>query len=51
MKRNSRRYAKRQLTWFRNKEDAHWYDITDRSRPFADEAFASILRQFEREHR
>lgn len=25
IKRNSRRYAKRQLTWFRKMEDVHWY--------------------------
>ena len=29
MKQNSRRYAKRQLTWFRAKNDMEWYDITD----------------------
>lgn len=27
VKRNSRRYAKRQLTWFRSLEDAVWYDL------------------------
>lgn len=26
-KMNSRRYAKRQLTWFRNRLDAHWFDL------------------------
>lgn len=29
LKQNSRRYAKRQLTWFRNKMDVKWYDMTD----------------------
>ncbi|MBO8177009.1 MAG: tRNA (adenosine(37)-N6)-dimethylallyltransferase MiaA [Bacillus sp. (in: Bacteria)] len=29
LKQNSRRYAKRQLTWFRNKMDVHWFDLTD----------------------
>jgi tRNA dimethylallyltransferase len=29
IKRNSRRYAKRQLTWFRNKMDVTWCDMTD----------------------
>ncbi|WP_456275415.1 tRNA (adenosine(37)-N6)-dimethylallyltransferase MiaA [Bacillus sp. AK128] len=29
LKRNSRRYAKRQLTWFRNKMDVHWFDMTN----------------------
>ena len=28
IKRNTRRYAKRQLTWFRNKIDAEWIDIS-----------------------
>ncbi|KAA6452758.1 tRNA (adenosine(37)-N6)-dimethylallyltransferase MiaA [Bacillus swezeyi] len=28
LKRNSRRYAKRQLTWFRNKMDVAWFDMT-----------------------
>lgn len=27
LKRNSRRYAKRQFTWFKNKMDVHWYRI------------------------
>ncbi|MCM3113872.1 tRNA (adenosine(37)-N6)-dimethylallyltransferase MiaA [Neobacillus sp. MER 74] len=29
LKQNSRRYAKRQLTWFRNKMDVVWFDMTD----------------------
>lgn len=28
LKQNSRRYAKRQLTWFRNKMDVDWFDMT-----------------------
>ncbi|MDQ0214690.1 tRNA dimethylallyltransferase [Oikeobacillus pervagus] len=28
LKQNSRRYAKRQLTWFRNKMDVEWFDLT-----------------------
>lgn len=27
LKRNSRRYAKRQITWFKNRLDAVWYDL------------------------
>ncbi|MBC8744527.1 tRNA (adenosine(37)-N6)-dimethylallyltransferase MiaA [Lactobacillus sp. Marseille-P7033] len=27
IKQDSRHYAKRQLTWFRNKADTHWFDI------------------------
>ncbi|WP_284701596.1 tRNA (adenosine(37)-N6)-dimethylallyltransferase MiaA [Cytobacillus spongiae] len=32
LKQNSRRYAKRQLTWFRNKMDVAWFDMTDENR-------------------
>ncbi|MEC2073193.1 tRNA (adenosine(37)-N6)-dimethylallyltransferase MiaA [Alkalihalophilus marmarensis] len=28
LKQNSRRYAKRQLTWFKNKTDAAWYSVS-----------------------
>ncbi|MFR5008542.1 MAG: tRNA (adenosine(37)-N6)-dimethylallyltransferase, partial [Limosilactobacillus vaginalis] len=27
IKQDSRHYAKRQLTWFRNKMDVHWFDL------------------------
>lgn len=29
LKRNSRRYAKRQYTWFKNKMDIQWYELDD----------------------
>jgi len=29
LKQNSRRYAKRQLTWFRNKMNVQWFDMTE----------------------
>lgn len=29
LKRNSRRYAKKQLTWFRNKMDVEWFDMSE----------------------
>lgn len=29
LKQNSRRYAKRQFTWFRNKMDVKWFDMTN----------------------
>lgn len=29
LKQKSRNYAKRQLTWFRNKMQVHWYDISE----------------------
>ncbi|ABS22629.1 tRNA (adenosine(37)-N6)-dimethylallyltransferase MiaA [Bacillus cytotoxicus] len=41
LKTNSRRYAKRQLTWFRNKMDVAWFDVTD------GEKTAEILRYIE----
>jgi len=31
IKQSSRRYAKRQLTWFRNKMDVTWFDVTNRT--------------------
>jgi len=31
MKRNSRRYAKRQLTWFRGDARIVWFDVSDES--------------------
>ncbi|MGD7043771.1 tRNA (adenosine(37)-N6)-dimethylallyltransferase MiaA [Jeotgalibacillus proteolyticus] len=40
LKQNSRRYAKRQLTWFRNKMDIDWFDLTEQ----ADEKKEKILR-------
>lgn len=29
LKRNSRRYAKRQMTWFKNQDEFHWFDAKD----------------------
>ena len=29
IKRNTRRYAKRQMTWFRRYKEMIWYDLTD----------------------
>ncbi|WP_373896085.1 tRNA (adenosine(37)-N6)-dimethylallyltransferase MiaA [Virgibacillus natechei] len=40
LKRNSRRYAKRQYTWFRNKMDIRWYRITPDT---IDERYQMIL--------
>lgn len=31
LKRNSRRYAKRQYTYFRNKMDVDWYEVTEKN--------------------
>ncbi|SDP96718.1 tRNA dimethylallyltransferase [Litchfieldia salsa] len=30
LKQNSRRYAKRQLTWFRNKMDVEWFEVSNK---------------------
>lgn len=32
VKKDSRHYAKRQLTWFRNKTKPHWYDVINSSK-------------------
>ena len=40
IKRNSRRYAKRQLTWFKNKDKFSWFDPTEKK---------AIVRQIEKE--
>ncbi len=31
LKQNTRRYAKRQISWFKSNEDVHWYDIEKES--------------------
>ncbi|GGC89743.1 tRNA dimethylallyltransferase [Thalassobacillus devorans] len=41
LKRNSRRYAKRQYTYFRNKMDVRWYSVTEHN---YQEKFEIILR-------
>lgn len=33
IKKNSRNFAKRQYTWFKNQMDVHWYDITEDGYP------------------
>lgn len=40
IKRNSRRYAKRQMTWFRSIEDVEWFDLDGRT---PDDVAAAIL--------
>ncbi|WP_053219584.1 tRNA (adenosine(37)-N6)-dimethylallyltransferase MiaA [Virgibacillus senegalensis] len=40
LKRNSRRFAKRQLTWFKNKMNVDWYTITPEQK---DKQFETIL--------
>jgi len=40
LKRNSRRYAKRQYTWFKNKMDIRWYEVEPDT---IDEKFAIIF--------
>lgn len=36
VKRNSRRYAKRQLTWLRNKMTVSWYNLVENPASYAD---------------
>ncbi|MFZ3579803.1 tRNA (adenosine(37)-N6)-dimethylallyltransferase MiaA [Virgibacillus sp. DJP39] len=40
LKQNSRRFAKRQYTWFKNKMDVNWYSVTPNT---IDEKFQTIL--------
>ncbi|MDA8079700.1 MAG: tRNA (adenosine(37)-N6)-dimethylallyltransferase MiaA [Nitrospiraceae bacterium] len=42
IKRNSRRYAKRQFTWFRKEQGIRWIDIT--GMPSAEDISAAVLR-------
>ena len=46
IKQNSRRYAKRQLTWLRRYPDSHWIKFTD-----SNSVVAEILTIFEKEKR
>lgn len=41
IKRNSRHYAKRQLTWFRNKMDVNWFDIV--AHPDEEQAIINLI--------
>lgn len=46
LKKNSRHYAKRQLTWFRRQMPVHWFDMTEALRDFpakAEEIYRFIL--------
>ncbi|KOO46513.1 tRNA (adenosine(37)-N6)-dimethylallyltransferase MiaA [Priestia koreensis] len=50
LKQNSRRYAKRQLTWFRNKMTVTWFDVTGASqRELFDEIFTYVAGKLEQE--
>jgi tRNA dimethylallyltransferase len=34
LKRNSRRYAKRQMTWFKKDEEIQWFDSSEKHKIF-----------------
>ena len=40
IKKNSRNFAKRQYTWFKNQMDVHWYDIMDKT--FKENVFKDV---------
>lgn len=46
LKQNSRRYAKRQLTWFRNKMDVTWFEMSPITEVY-EKKFAEISRYIE----
>ena len=43
IKKNSRNYAKRQFTWFKNDQEYIWYDLDKMTQ---DEIFSDILQRF-----
>jgi len=47
IKQNTRQYAKRQLSWFRNQAETIWIDITNRSKQ---EVVAEILKLYQGAH-
>lgn len=44
LKRNTRRYAKRQETWFRREEGVRWFDLTRESAEAVEEAVVALVR-------
>lgn len=48
IKQNTRRYAKRQLTWFRKNENIHWLDIKNKTQnEILEEGLSIIARKFD----
>lgn len=45
LKRNTRRYAKRQWTWFRREAGVHWFDLTRQGEAEVEEAVARLVRE------
>jgi tRNA dimethylallyltransferase len=47
IKSNSRRYARKQMTWFKKDPEIHWFDIREKERviPFAEDQMESLLRK------
>jgi tRNA dimethylallyltransferase len=43
IKQNTRRYAKRQLTWFRSEPETHWIDMQIHNSASAAEVIAASL--------
>ena len=50
LKRNSRRYAKRQLTWFRRYPQAHWIDLSVLEPEEALEKMMELWRDYDKEN-
>lgn len=50
LKRNSRRYAKRQLTWFRRYPQAHWIDLSALEPEEALEKMMELWRDYDKEN-
>ena len=45
LKKNTRHFAKRQLTWFKRQTDGYWVDITDQDLEKATEKIIQYLKQ------
>lgn len=46
LKRDTRRYAKRQLSWFKRNQEVHWFDCTSTSHEKIREAVCSLWESF-----
>ena len=46
LKRNSRRYAKRQLTWFKKDEEINWFNINPNNPNLAFQSILTLLKSY-----
>ncbi|MCF7886512.1 MAG: tRNA (adenosine(37)-N6)-dimethylallyltransferase MiaA, partial [Candidatus Marinimicrobia bacterium] len=46
IKQNTRQYAKRQISWFRNQTDTHWIDFDNKSKSEIVKAIIQIYKEY-----